>query len=188
MVRIPLSLQATPWIALVMDLMSPGSSLQMIVSCKESLHRVSNLDTHLFPVVDGYACLIHFFFHLLVAILGAYRVLGCNGSSNDDIILAALERAVEDKMDVINLSIGEPNGWPLNPVARAIGALKRFGVMVAVSQGNENTLGLFSVNYLGDSASVLSVASFINTKALLSYFTTSLEPDRRICKLSICFI
>ncbi|KAF9327755.1 hypothetical protein BG006_008994 [Podila minutissima] len=116
----------------------------------------------------------------IIAILGAYRVVGCNGSTNDDIILAALERAVEDKMDVINLSIGEPNGWPLNPVTRAIGAAKRSGVMVAVSQGNENTQGLFSVNYIGDSASALSVASFINTKTLLSYFTTSLEPDRRI--------
>ncbi|KAG0037683.1 hypothetical protein BGZ82_002041 [Podila clonocystis] len=113
-------------------------------------------------------------------ILGAYRVLGCSGSSNDDIILAALERAVEDKMDVINLSIGEPNGWSMNPVARAISAVKNYGIMVAVSQGNENTQGLFSVNYIGDSASVLSVASFINTKVLLSFFTTPLEPDRRI--------
>ncbi|KFH68076.1 hypothetical protein MVEG_06806 [Podila verticillata NRRL 6337] len=113
-------------------------------------------------------------------ILGAYRVLGCSGSSNDDVILAALERAVQDKMDVINLSIGEPNGWPTNPVARAISALRNYGVMVAVSQGNENTQGLFSVNYIADSNSVLSVASFINTKVLLSFFTTPLEPDRRI--------
>ncbi|KAG0020451.1 hypothetical protein BGZ81_009345 [Podila clonocystis] len=113
-------------------------------------------------------------------ILGAYRVLGCNGSSSDDIILAALERAVEDKMDVINLSIGEPNGWSMNPVARAISVVKNFGIMVAVSQGNENTQGLFSANYIGDSASVLAVASFINTKVLLSFFTTPLEPDQRI--------
>lgn len=85
-------------------------------------------------------------------------------------------------MDVINLSIGEPNGWPMNPMARAIGGVTKRGIMVAVSQGNENTQGLFSVNYIADSASVLSVASFINTKVLLSYFTTPLEPDRRICK------
>lgn len=115
-------------------------------------------------------------------------MLGCSGSSNDDVILAALERAVQDKMDVINLSIGEANGWPMNPVARAISALKNHGVMVAVSQGNENTEGLFSVNYIGDTDSVLSVASFINTKTLLSYFTTSLEPDRRIRKAKLtCF-
>lgn len=115
-------------------------------------------------------------------ILGAYRVLGCKGTSNDDIILAALERAAMDKMDIINLSIGEPNGWPLNPVARAISKLKDMGVMVTVSQGNDNSQGLFSTNYVGVGPSVLAVASVINTRVLLSYFTTPLNPKQRICK------
>ncbi|KAF9281123.1 hypothetical protein BGZ68_006834 [Mortierella alpina] len=112
--------------------------------------------------------------------LGAYRVLGCSGSSNDDVILAALERAVVDGMDVINLSIGEPNGWPYNPVSRAITQLRSHGVSVAVSHGNENTQGLFSANYVGEGPTVLGVASFINTRVLLSYFSTSLTPDERI--------
>ncbi|KAF9363193.1 hypothetical protein BGX34_004657 [Mortierella sp. NVP85] len=107
--------------------------------------------------------------------LGVYRVLGCKGSSNDDIILAALELAVIDKMDIINLSIGEPGGWPLNPVARAISKLKDIGVMVTVSQGNENFQGLLSTNYIGVGPSVLAVASVINTRVLLSYFTTPLN-------------
>ncbi|KAG9325398.1 hypothetical protein KVV02_002634 [Mortierella alpina] len=112
--------------------------------------------------------------------LGAYRVLGCSGSSNDDVILAALERAVMDGMDVINLSIGEPNGWPHNPVSRAIGQLRSHGVSVAVSHGNENTQGLFSANYVGEGPTVLGVASFINTRVLLSYFSTALSPGERI--------
>ncbi|KAF9561675.1 hypothetical protein EC968_005635 [Mortierella alpina] len=112
--------------------------------------------------------------------LGAYRVLGCSGSSNDDVILAALERAVVDGMDVINLSIGEPNGWPYNPVSRAISQLRAHGVSVAVSHGNENTQGLFSANYVGEGPSVLGVASFINTRVLLSYFSTALAPGERI--------
>jgi minor extracellular serine protease Vpr len=37
---------------------------------------------------------------------GAYRVFGCNGSAADDVIVAALERALEDDMDVINMSLG----------------------------------------------------------------------------------
>ncbi|KAG0375002.1 hypothetical protein BGX24_009665 [Mortierella sp. AD032] len=72
-------------------------------------------------------------------LLGAYRVLGCNGSTNDDMIIAALERAAKDKMDVINLSIGEPNGWPENPVSKAIKRLESQGIMITVSHGNENT-------------------------------------------------
>ncbi|KAG0257752.1 hypothetical protein BG011_003778 [Mortierella polycephala] len=118
---------------------------------------------------------------------GAYKVLGCNGSSNDDVILAALERAVVDKMDVINLSIGESNGWPYNPVSRAIGKLKSLGIMVTVSQGNDNIQGLFSSNYVGEGPSVLGVASFINTRVMLPYFTIALAPNHRVLyrKLSI---
>ncbi|KAF9286833.1 hypothetical protein BGZ88_008864 [Linnemannia elongata] len=111
-------------------------------------------------------------------LLGAYRVLGCNGSSNDDVIIAALERAAKDKMDVINLSIGEPNGWPGNPVSKAISRMQGKGIMVTVSQGNENTQGLFSANYVAIGRGVLSVASFINTRTLLTYFTIPLAPGR----------
>ncbi|KAG0057096.1 hypothetical protein BGZ83_001530 [Gryganskiella cystojenkinii] len=110
-------------------------------------------------------------------ILGAYRVLGCNGSSNDDVILAALERAATDKMDIINLSIGEPNGWPFSAVARAVGKLREFGIMVTVSNGNENTQGLFSANYVGEGRGVLAVASYINTRAQLSYFMVPSLPN-----------
>jgi Subtilase family len=39
---------------------------------------------------------------------GAYRVLGCKGGVGDDVLVAALERALEDDMDVINMSLGTP--------------------------------------------------------------------------------
>src|SRR6266545_2864160 len=37
---------------------------------------------------------------------GAYRVFGCEGSTSADIMLAAMERALDDGMDVLNMSIG----------------------------------------------------------------------------------
>lgn len=111
-------------------------------------------------------------------ILGAYRVLGCNGSSNDDVIIAALERAAKDKMDVINLSIGEPNGWPGNPVSKAVSRMQSKGIMVTVSHGNDNTQGLFSTNYVAVGRGVLSVASFINTRTLLTSFTLPQAPGK----------
>ncbi|KAF9360528.1 hypothetical protein BGX26_008948 [Mortierella sp. AD094] len=112
--------------------------------------------------------------------LGAYRVLGCEGSTNNDVIIAALERASKDKMDVINLSLGEPNGWTNNPVSRAIAKARSRGILVAAAQGNENTYGLFGTNYVAEGASVLSVASLINTRMALSAFTTSLDPSHPI--------
>lgn len=114
-------------------------------------------------------------------------MLGCNGSSNDDVIIAALERAAKDKMDVINLSIGEPNGWPRNPVSKAINRMQSKGIMVTVSQGNENTQGLFSANYVAEGRGVLAVASFINTRALLTSFTIPQAPGRYFRKRFFMF-
>jgi len=39
---------------------------------------------------------------------GAYRVFGCDGSTSTDIVLAAMDRAIADHMDVVNMSLGEP--------------------------------------------------------------------------------
>ncbi|KAF9910177.1 hypothetical protein EC991_007104 [Linnemannia zychae] len=110
--------------------------------------------------------------------LGAYRVLGCNGSSNNDVIIAALERALKDKMDIINLSIGDPNGWPGNPVSKVINRMQDRGIMITVSHGNENTQGLFSTNYVAIGPATMSVASFINTRTLMTYFTIPLAPGK----------
>ena len=38
---------------------------------------------------------------------GAYRVFGCDGSTTDEIMIAAMERALADGMDVLNMSIGD---------------------------------------------------------------------------------
>ncbi|KAF9166176.1 hypothetical protein DFQ26_008498 [Actinomortierella ambigua] len=93
------------------------------------------------------------------AILGAYRVIGCNGSTTDDMIIAAMERAVDDGMDVINMSLGEPNGWFPNPVGRAVLRASKRGVLVAAAQGNEANVGLFGANYVGVGTGVLAVAA-----------------------------
>ncbi len=44
---------------------------------------------------------------------GAYRVFGCNGDTSSDVMIAAMERILRDKMDVLNMSIGSANvNWP----------------------------------------------------------------------------
>lgn len=42
------------------------------------------------------------------ASLYVYRVFGCNGAASDDIVLAAMQKAYDEDMDVINLSLGRP--------------------------------------------------------------------------------
>jgi len=106
---------------------------------------------------------------------GAYRVFGCDGSTTSDIMLAAMERALHDRMDVLNMSIGAAFQWPQYPTALAADRLVRRGMVVVASIGNEGATGLYSVGAPGVGARVIGVASFDNTHQALTYFTVS--PD-----------
>jgi len=48
---------------------------------------------------------------------GSYRVFGCQGSTEADIMLAAMERVLADGMNVLNMSIGSSYQWPQYPTA-----------------------------------------------------------------------
>lgn len=92
---------------------------------------------------------------------GAYRVFGCEGSTDTDIILKALTRAKKDGMHVVNLSLGSVfDTWPSYPDAVAAANLVKAGVVVVASAGNEGDLGLFAVGSPSVGAGVISVASY----------------------------
>jgi subtilisin family serine protease len=96
--------------------------------------------------------------------LGAYRVFGCEGSVNDDIVLAALERAYTDGMDVVNMSLGDAfDNWPQAPLAEASDRLVNKGVVVVASIGNSGASGIYSAGSPGVGKKVIGVASFDNT-------------------------
>jgi minor extracellular serine protease Vpr len=106
---------------------------------------------------------------------GAYRVFGCDGATTADIMLAAMERAERDGMDVLNMSIGAAFQWPQYPTALGADRLVRRGMVVVASIGNSGTSGLYSASAPGVGARVIGVASFDNTFQSLNYFTVS--PD-----------
>ncbi len=75
------------------------------------------------------------------AYLGSYKVFGTpgyNDSSADDVILKAIDDAVSDGMDVINLSLGDDLAPRLadDLEAQAIERASQAGVIVAVAVGN----------------------------------------------------
>ncbi len=63
------------------------------------------------------------------------RVFGCEGST--DIVVDAIEWAVDHDMDVINMSLGAPFGTKDSPDAVAVNNASRDGVIVVSSSGNE---------------------------------------------------
>lgn len=110
------------------------------------------------------------------ASLGVYRVFGCAGSTDSDIMIAAMERALSDGMDVLNMSIGASfNSWPEYPSAVAASNLVDAGVVVAASIGNSGTGGVFAAGAPGVGDKVIGVANFMNTHVFLNEFTVS--PD-----------
>jgi minor extracellular serine protease Vpr len=110
------------------------------------------------------------------ATLYAYRVFGCNGSTSSDVMIAAMQRAAADGVDVLNMSIGSAlNNFPNYPTAVAADNLVDQGVVVVASIGNSGDLGLFAAGAPGVGDKVIGVASVDNLKSFLPYFLAS--PD-----------
>ena len=107
---------------------------------------------------------------------GAYRVFGCAGSVTEDVMIAAMERALADDMDVLNMSIGDAfNNWPQSPTARAASALVDGGMVVVASIGNSGANGIYSAGAPGVGDKVIGVASYDNSHIRSRGFTIS--PD-----------
>lgn len=111
---------------------------------------------------------------------GAYRVFGCDGSTTSDIMLAAMERAYADGMNVLNMSIGSRAQWPQYPTAAASSRLVKRGMVVVASIGNNGPGGSapdgpYAAGAPGVGANVIGVASYDNTHVTQASFTVS--PD-----------
>jgi subtilisin family serine protease len=113
---------------------------------------------------------------------GAYRVFGCNGATQADILIAALERALADGMHVVNMSIGAALQWPQYPTSVASTRLVGAGVTVVAAAGNDGAIGLYGSAAPAVGEKVISVASFNNTHSNLPHFTIS--PDDRVVTYS----
>jgi len=104
---------------------------------------------------------------------GAYRVFGCAGSTTADIMIAAMEQAWADGMQVLNMSIGSAYQWPQYPTAMAATRLVNKGVVVVGSIGNNGENGLFSAGAPGLGEKVIGAASYENTHIYLPSFAVN---------------
>jgi subtilisin family serine protease len=113
------------------------------------------------------------------AYIGNYKVLtipddgfGLNGNSAE--IVAGIEAAVRDGMDVINLSLGEAEIDPSRDiVARALDGAAAAGVVPVVAAGNDyEDLGAGSVTSPGSSASAITAAAESQSGPFISAFSS----------------
>ncbi|MEP5569014.1 MAG: S8 family serine peptidase [Halioglobus sp.] len=106
---------------------------------------------------------------------GAYRVFGCEGSTDADIMIAAMEMALADGMDVLNMSIGSSFQWPQYPTAVAASNLVNEGMVVVASIGNSGDSGLYAAGAPGLGEQVIGTASIDNIESLSAYFEVAGE-------------
>jgi subtilisin family serine protease len=107
------------------------------------------------------------------AYLGNYKALtiptdadvGLDGNSPE--LVAAIEAAVEDGMDVINMSLGEPEIEPSRDiVVQALGAATRAGVVPVIAAGNDfDDFGRGSVSSPGSTPEAITVGAVTTTRA-----------------------
>ncbi|MFM2077366.1 MAG: hypothetical protein RJA49_1256, partial [Actinomycetota bacterium] len=112
-------------------------------------YNATTLTDHQFTVAPGSAP---------EASIRIYKVFGCDGSVNDDIILAAIDRAVADGVSVINMSLGSDWGTANDPLELALDNATKMGVLSVVSAGNAGP-NAYLVGGPSTANSVLSVAA-----------------------------
>ena len=99
--------------------------------------------------------------------LYAYRVLGPWGGGNSAGILAGIDKAIADGMDVINMSLGAQTNDPLYATSVAVNNAMLSGVVTVVAAGNagpnEKTLGSPGTAALGISVGASDASMSIST-------------------------
>ncbi len=90
------------------------------------------------------------------ASLHAYRVFGCGGSTF--LVVDAIERAVRDGVDVINMSLGSDFGNPDSADSEAVNNASLAGVTVVMSAGN-NGSSAYTVGSPGVATRGIAVAA-----------------------------
>jgi subtilisin family serine protease len=98
------------------------------------------------------------------AMIRSYRVFGCGGSATSDVIVAAIDRAVEDGVDVINMSLGSPLGRNDDLDSVASNNAVAEGIVVVASAGNEGP-GAYITGSPGAADRAISVAAIDASRA-----------------------
>ena len=101
---------------------------------------------------------------------GAYKIFDQAGISTADHIVAAMEDAYADGMDVINLSLGAWAWGQAYPTTAATNALVEDGIVVVAAAGNAGLLGMWSLNAPANAHDGIAAASAENTHFSASYF------------------
>jgi minor extracellular serine protease Vpr len=113
------------------------------------------------------------------ATIYAYRAFGCAGSASDSVIVAALNRALTDNVDVVNMSLGSDFGRGDAPDSAASNTLAENGIVVVASSGNAGPSG-YITGSPASASRVLSVAALDASSPTFPGATIALNTGKSI--------
>ncbi|MFC4737831.1 peptidoglycan-binding protein [Bacillus daqingensis] len=95
--------------------------------------------------------------------LYVYRVLNTINQGYTGSILTAMDQAVEDGVDVVNMSFGQESNIADTPLTKAISNMVDAGIVVVAAAGNDGEKGVRTINNPGTSPLALTIgASYLS--------------------------
>lgn len=88
----------------------------------------------------------------------AYRALGPGGSGTTEQVIAAIEQAIKDRVDIVNLSLGNNVNGPDLPISLALNHAVEKGITAVTSSGNSGP-NRWTVGSPGTAAKAISVGA-----------------------------
>ncbi|MBV7505192.1 S8 family serine peptidase [Bacillus sp. sid0103] len=88
----------------------------------------------------------------------AYRALGPGGGGTTEQVLAAIDQAIKDKVDIVNLSLGNDINGPDMPISLALNRAVDRGIVAVAASGNSGP-GVWSVGSPGTASKAISVGA-----------------------------
>ncbi|MED4202872.1 S8 family serine peptidase [Neobacillus mesonae] len=88
----------------------------------------------------------------------AYRALGPGGGGTTEQVLAAIDQAIKDKVDIVNLSLGNSINGPDLPISLALDRAVEKGIVAVAAAGNSGP-NVWTVGSPGTSSKAISVGA-----------------------------
>ncbi|WP_160724190.1 S8 family serine peptidase [Bacillus sp. USDA818B3_A] len=88
----------------------------------------------------------------------AYRALGPGGGGTTEQVLAAIEQAIKDKVDIVNLSLGNEINGPDLPISLALNRAVDKGIVAVAASGNSGP-NVWTVGSPGTASKAISVGA-----------------------------
>jgi minor extracellular serine protease Vpr len=88
----------------------------------------------------------------------AYRALGPGGGGTTENVLAAIEQAIKDNVDIMNLSLGNDINGPDLPISLALNRAVDRGIVAIAASGNSGP-NIWSVGSPGTASKAISVGA-----------------------------